>query len=851
MPEYLAPGVYIEERSFRSKSIEGVSTSTTAFVGATRYGPTAGEPELMTSFNQFERIYGGLDPLVYDGAEVHNYLAHGVRAFFDNGGARLYIARAFTLPDEGTTTAVAPIPAPVAVIATAEVTAQSGSATSLAALNTAIQGLVRAKSASINVLQFAAQQVLSARFVGTAAPAITYDYGTGDNVATQLEAFIGGLSDTAPAGATESEQAAVQAALDDLRSLIDNADAVYAAAESQSTAATNAQRAVSDAFAVGQADGNATPNGVLDAVVDVETSVTAMLNPVNSSLNVVNLRLSALTTPTTNLMESLSDMVDTATAQDVVEAAEDITEATERVITAAANTAQPIEELALALTIARRVTLRRAMATFGARFPGAAGNMTLIITGRIGPNALTAQDGRPALPQIRAGDLLVIDRSDTARIYQAMPTAISWSFEDEDGAVVALSSLDVSSVEVYPLSLSVEVQLPGKYAQPMLWANLTISDLAGRLRDSVTQIFAEDISNRMQALETPLVLQASGLRAARLAGYLIGLSDWSEKLASSDADRFTSTMTFELVGGTDGARPDAEAYRGAGDDDSIGKSGLISLEDLEEISIVAAPGYSHAYDSRAVVVSQINQFLISHCERLKYRVAVLDSPDNQSLSGVRNYRAVLDSKYAAVYYPWVRVLDPISERVIIVPPSGFMAGIYARNDNENGVHKAPANEVVRGAIGLEVMLNKAQQDVLNPLGIDCLRYFEGRGFRVWGARTISSDPEWKYLNIRRFFIYLEASIDRSTQWAVFEPNGEALWTNIRRTVEDFLYNEWKEERLAGVRPEEAFFVRCDRTTMTQNDLDNGRLICLIGVAPLYPAEFVIFRIGQWTADSSS
>jgi phage tail sheath protein FI len=177
-----------------------------------------------------------------------------------------------------------------------------------------------------------------------------------------------------------------------------------------------------------------------------------------------------------------------------------------------------------------------------------------------------------------------------------------------------------------------------------------------------------------------------------------------------------------------------------------------------------------------------------------------------------------------------------------------MAGIYARNDVEIGVHKAPANEVVRNAIGLEVLINKAQQDVLNPLGINCIRFFEGRGIRVWGARTISSDPEWKYLNIRRYFAFLEASIDRSTQWAVFEPNGERLWANIRRTVESFLANEWKEGHLAGTKVEEAFFVRCDRSTMTQNDLDNGRLICLIGVAPLYPAEFVIFRIGQWTAD---
>ena len=152
------------------------------------------------------------------------------------------------------------------------------------------------------------------------------------------------------------------------------------------------------------------------------------------------------------------------------------------------------------------------------------------------------------------------------------------------------------------------------------------------------------------------------------------------------------------------------------------------------------------------------------------------------------------------------------------------------------------------AIGFETLLNKGQQDVLNPEGINCFRFFEGRGYRLWGARTISSDPEWKYVNLRRYFAYLEHSIDRGTQWAVFEPNGERLWANVRRTIEDFLFNEWQTGALLGDKPEKAFFVSCDRSTMTQNDLDNGRLVCLIGVAPLRPAEFVIFRIGQWTAD---
>ena len=245
--------------------------------------------------------------------------------------------------------------------------------------------------------------------------------------------------------------------------------------------------------------------------------------------------------------------------------------------------------------------------------------------------------------------------------------------------------------------------------------------------------------------------------------------------------------------------------------------------------------------------------LIAHAELMRYRIAVLDCPSGpvQSVADVRRVRAKLDSKYAAFYYPWVTVLDPVTDRELNLPPSGFVTGIYARNDINRAVYKAPANEVVNLALGFEQTLNKAQQEVLNPEGINCFRYFPGRGFRLWGARTISSDSEWKYVNLRRYFAYLEHSIDKGTQWAVFEPNGELLWANVRRSIEDFLLNEFQMGALLGTKPEEAYFVRCDRSTMTQNDLDNGRLVALIGVAALRPAEFVIFRIGQWTADRKS
>ena len=297
-----------------------------------------------------------------------------------------------------------------------------------------------------------------------------------------------------------------------------------------------------------------------------------------------------------------------------------------------------------------------------------------------------------------------------------------------------------------------------------------------------------------------------------------------------------------LAGGTDGDEPTAQAYTDA----------LETLERLSDISIVAAPGHT-AY----AVAGAIRVAVISHAEkRGLYRIAVLDSAEGDTPGDIRDTRGGIDSTKAAIYYPWVVIANPNARtgdarqpRELVVPPSGAVCGIYARNDIERGVSKTPANEVVRGALRFEQDVTFGENELLNPLGVNCLRYFPGRGYRVWGGRTVSSDPEWKYVSVRRYFNYLEASIERGTQWAVFESNGPALWANVRETISSFLYNEWRNGALLGETEKEAYFVRCDLSTMTQNDLDNGRLVCLIGVAVVKPAEFVIFRIGQKTATS--
>jgi len=207
--------------------------------------------------------------------------------------------------------------------------------------------------------------------------------------------------------------------------------------------------------------------------------------------------------------------------------------------------------------------------------------------------------------------------------------------------------------------------------------------------------------------------------------------------------------------------------------------------------------------------------------------------------------AAYDSSYAALYYPWIKIDDPVLNRPISVPPSGHIAGIWARSDNTRGVHKAPGNEVVLGAVGLAYGITKGEQDTLNPDGINCIRAFPGRGIRVWGARTLSSNPSWRYLNVRRLFNFVEKSIERGTQWVVFEPNDMNLWARVTRDITAFLSTVWASGALFGSTPSMAFYVKCDEELNPPESRDLGRLIVEIGMCPVKPAEFVIFRISQW------
>jgi uncharacterized protein len=608
MPEYLAPGVFVEEVSFRSKSIGGVPTSTTGFAGLAPYGPVCWpggpkscEPRLVTSFVEFERIYGGLGAIAPGGTERLGYLAHAARAFFDNGGKRLYVSRVFVpLPGDDW---------------------------------------------------------------GVAERAVV----VGDSVATWRARWPG------RAGNVQVETRVVR---------------------SKNIAVTDG----------GTID---VPRAKAGMVVEVGAGPL----PVgNLPLVPAGLRVVRVTGA------GVKEYVDSA-GNPVALVPGDIVQLVEMAVTVTVSP-QRVEQYA----------------------------------------------------ELAASPL---QKRDIGRILQKDDP------EDEDAPV---------------------------------WLDFTPT--------TVTTVPADFVPAALM-----VALQAAGAQL--------------------------------LEKGHDGAMAgafDLEGKESDPDDPTKKATGLAALGEVEDIAIVALPDGGTLGDTDLSAAAA--GVLISHAERLRYRIAIVDAPEGSSMNEIRDFRGRFDSTYAALYHPWIEIFDPNERpaqgappRRLLLPPSGFVAGIYARNDITRGVHKAPANEVVRGLTRFEANINTPRQEVLNPEGINALRFFEGRGHRVWGARTMSSDPEWKYVNVRRLFLYLERSIDKGTQWAVFEPNNRMLWDNVRRTIEDFLLTLWRDGALLGDKPEQAFFVRCDRTTMTQNDLDNGRLICLIGIAPVKPAEFVIFRIGQWTADA--
>lgn len=298
---------------------------------------------------------------------------------------------------------------------------------------------------------------------------------------------------------------------------------------------------------------------------------------------------------------------------------------------------------------------------------------------------------------------------------------------------------------------------------------------------------------------------------------------------------------FFLEGGSDGSASKVDASTFIGEDNGPGKrTGLAAFVENNIVSMMAIPG---------VTIPEVEVALVAHCERLKSRFAVLDMPrEMYKTADLIGFRQIVDSTYCAMYHPWIQVFDRSSNKSDYIPPSGAVMGVYSRTDIDRGVHKAPANEVVF-CTGLSVNYTKDEQDILNPEGINLIRMLPGQGIRIWGARTASSNSAFKYVNVRRLFIFVEESIKANTNWVVFEPNDPTLWQRVNLTISNFLDGLWRNGMLAGGSASESYFVEIGPSTMTRDDILNGRLICNIGIAPSRPAEFVIFRVTQHTSEA--
>jgi len=354
----------------------------------------------------------------------------------------------------------------------------------------------------------------------------------------------------------------------------------------------------------------------------------------------------------------------------------------------------------------------------------------------------------------------------------------------------------------------------------------------------------------------------TGLSLKKGGGYIVTKVNAASKLirleetsaALPPAKRIPEAGSYDLVVADNGDARALTVDDVEGDVDR--RAGMGGLAAVDEITMLCVPDLMSAYQQGVIdleSVQAVQLAMIAHCELMGDRMAILDTPPGLNAQQVKEWRvdkAGYDSAFAAMYAPWIKTADPGTGDISYMPPSGHVAGIWGRNDDARGVHKAPANEVVMGVNGLAFQVTQAEQGALNQNGINCIRAFPGRGIRIWGARTLSSDAAWRYLNVRRLFNYLEESILQGTQWAVFEPNDPALWARIRRTISAFLTNEWRKGALFGLTPEQAFFVKCDAETNPAEGIDAGQVVCLVGVAPVKPAEFVIFQLSQFSGGTS-
>lgn len=758
MPEYLAPGVYVEEVQIGSRPIEGVSTSTAGFLGETERGPT--EPRLIDSFAEFERTYGGFDLYRKGGALQTKYFAYAVEGFFRNGGKRCYVARvtpknakmaAFTLraggdPPPGTLSTVGRlglglVPVGETAAETLAVTNVGGTELVLSTADLSVTGGTNTEDAEfVPTAEFEGETTLppgeSTELTVTFEPEsagaknATLEVDAGDEpLSVRLEgAARDGLLDASPwrvdFGSVEAEETATQTV-----TLRNTGDAAVTVAEDDVSVAAG-QDTEDDEFVV---------------TTDFGEGETTTLAPGDA------MDLSARFTPGDDGPKQATITAALDDGQVVVRLVGNLTRDDEPAETVPSEEGAPVAEAT-------------------AVGPGQWGNNVALVVGNV-TGVQAGGDDAPFRLTVRY-----------------------WS--DADAEVAFEHGADPE-------------------------------------HDAVPDPAVEEVYDNLSTNENHSNYYEKVINGSSNLVTLRRLGDGRPATGTPDAP-----VVARLDGGSAGPAQLSD-YKGretAGE-----RTGLAAFEEIDDISIVNAPD--------EVTVANLTNEVVDHCEKMGDRFAVIQAPERAERPS--KLRPPVDSKNAAFYYPWIRVADPATNAETLVPPGGHVAGIYARTDTERGVYKAPANEVVRGTLGLQKAVSKADQDVLNPKGVNCIRSFPGRGIRVWGARTSSSDAAHRYVNVRRLLLYIEESLDEGTQHVVFEPNDEALWARVRQSISGFLTTTWRDGALQGTTPEEAFFVKCDRTTMTQDDIDNGRLKVLVGVAPVKPAEFVIIRIAQWTGDAGN
>ncbi len=436
--------------------------------------------------------------------------------------------------------------------------------------------------------------------------------------------------------------------------------------------------------------------------------------------------------------------------------------------------------------------------------------------------------------------ILSVTDTDTGRVYQVKKSA---GFQVGDITVLTNGTETIYNriVKIRDNNIEFEVPYDDSAVDDSLVPTKILSTCEFNLEvqyDDTTEIY-ENASFNISAANyiEKMTAKSDIIRVEKVSADSTEIVSPFAEMAGSN-----SVAVISMRNGSDGTADNLTASEYIGTDNGAGnRTGIHAFLDNSVVSIMAVPG---------ITDPNVQMTLIAHCENLGSRFAILDLPkDCTKIDDITNFRNVYDSQYAAIYHPWLEVNDPLDKKNTFIPPSGSVAGVYARSDNTSGVHKAPANEVVRGCVGLSTPYNKGEQDILNPIGVNLIRAFPGQGIRVWGARTLSGDSSWKYVNVRRLFIFIEETIKANTNWVVFEPNTPELWNRVRNTIEGFLLTLWSEGALAGDSASEAFFCEIGASTMTKDDIDNGRLICVIGVAPVKPAEFVIFRITQKTSES--